>query len=404
MNLLSLTLLLFTTEALALTGERRARTGTSFLSRVARSTEEEAGEYGALTFNNVGYEGTYYNVESINVDKCECKLNTESPFSFEGPNSPLDEELSVHLRGPLRLKQFAYYLSENETNNDATWERLAYYNSETQAAENVTFMGNVGENSTCLGQALDYVGTDGISSASSSEVLEADNELYSDEEIIIYSNVTCESSGWSKDCGVYRHGIPAFHGFSGTTKMFLFEFETPEESKYSEDDVLYYNMPAIWLLNARIARTSQYPTNTSCSCWASGCGEFDIFEVMNSTDSNKFVSTIHDFQGTDEVQTGLTLNGYMLRTPEETQSGGVVFGSDGTITVFLSNYTDFSSQIEASVQQSWIFDLEEDTLATTLSSASSGLYSSSSEGAAVLVGSSNNWITLAMVALLPWIM
>ncbi|ANZ75263.1 BA75_02155T0 [Komagataella pastoris] len=404
MKLGTLALLLFTTEALALTAGRRARTGTSSFSRVARSTEEEAEEYGALTFNNVGYEGTYYNVESINVDKCECKLNTESPFSFEGPNSPLDEELSVHLRGPLRLKQFAYYLFGNETNDDATWERLAYYNSETQAAENVTFMGNVGENSTCLGQALDYVGTDGISSATSSQVLEADNELYSDEEIIIYSNVTCESSGWSKDCGVYRKGIPAFHGFSGTTKMFLFEFETPEESKYSEDDVLYYDMPAIWLLNARIPRTSQYPTNTSCSCWASGCGEFDIFEVMNSTDSNKFVSTIHDFQGTDEVQTGLTMNGYMLRTPEETQSGGVVFGSDGTITVFLSNYTDFSSQIEASVQQSWIFDLEEDTLATTLSSASSGLYSSSSEGAAVLVGSSNNWITLSMVALLPWIM
>ena len=41
------------------------------------------------------------------------------------------------------------------------------------------------------------------------------------------------------------------------------------------------DMPAIWLENAQIPLTSQYGTNPECSCWTSGCGEFDIFEVLD---------------------------------------------------------------------------------------------------------------------------
>ena len=41
------------------------------------------------------------------------------------------------------------------------------------------------------------------------------------------------------------------------------------------------DMPGIWLLNAQIPLTSQYGTNSQCSCWTSGCGEFDLFEVLD---------------------------------------------------------------------------------------------------------------------------
>ncbi len=41
------------------------------------------------------------------------------------------------------------------------------------------------------------------------------------------------------------------------------------------------DMPAIWLLNAQIPRTSQYGDNPDCSCWTSGCGEFDLFEILD---------------------------------------------------------------------------------------------------------------------------
>lgn len=52
------------------------------------------------------------------------------------------------------------------------------------------------------------------------------------------------------------------------------------------------DMPAIWLNNAQIPLTSQYGTNPDCSCWTSGCGEFDIFEVLDSGDT-KCKSTLH---------------------------------------------------------------------------------------------------------------
>lgn len=49
------------------------------------------------------------------------------------------------------------------------------------------------------------------------------------------------------------------------------------------------DMPSLWALNAAIPRTSQYG---SCSCWTTGCGEFDIFEVLAQGD-NKCKSTFH---------------------------------------------------------------------------------------------------------------
>lgn len=41
------------------------------------------------------------------------------------------------------------------------------------------------------------------------------------------------------------------------------------------------DMPAIWLLNAQIPHTVQYGTNPNCSCWTTGCGELDLFEVLD---------------------------------------------------------------------------------------------------------------------------
>jgi hypothetical protein len=51
------------------------------------------------------------------------------------------------------------------------------------------------------------------------------------------------------------------------------------------------DMPAIWALNAQIPRTVQYG-DPSCSCWTSGCGEFDIIEVLSSG-AKECKSTIH---------------------------------------------------------------------------------------------------------------
>ncbi|ODV87964.1 hypothetical protein CANARDRAFT_54981 [[Candida] arabinofermentans NRRL YB-2248] len=353
-------------------------------------------EYGLVQFANLGYSGTYYKVKSIDSssdDSCTCELNRDEPYSFSGTNAPLDEELSVHIRGPLNLQKFAYYTSDSYSYGDTSgnWSRLAYYDSESGTADNVTFLANVGKNITCLGKALDYIDSDGISAADSSTVL-GNVTLESNEEFTIMSNISCEDSGWDNDCGVYRKGIPAYHGYGGEVKMFLFKFRAPLQSDLDssvDEDSTSYDLSAIWLLNANIPRTAQYPTNGNCSSWNSGGGEFDIFETMNSTENRHFYSTIHDFQGIGDIGTGIQNYGYLERTPDSVMMGGVVFGSDGVVSVFLSNSTTFDSDLSSSDVSSWmsaVVSADEEkveTLATIAVASSTTTSSSSSKGGAV---------------------
>lgn len=308
--------------------------------------------YQKISFSNVGFNGSYTPVKSIkNADKDSATCSVGDKKWFTGPNAPISEDVSVHFRGPLVLHKFAFYNASTFTVGDnrtsSNWNRVAYYDADSQAAENVTFLTNAGKDSPVLGKALSFAGTDGVSSSSSSSVLAKDTLVGSGGEYSIFSNVTCPKSGYNKACGVYRSGIPAYHGFSGATKMFLFEFEMPTETKSNSSSFEFYDMPAIWLLNDQIPRTSQYPTKANCSCWASGCGEFDIFEIMNGTERNHLYSTFHTFQGIEDLGTGIQANGYIARDTSSTMKGGVVIDSDGNTVVFVSNSTTFDETLNA---------------------------------------------------------
>lgn len=325
---------------------------------------EAAGESNLLEFENLGFSGTYWEVSEMNdiySDKCSCERSS-STTSFSGTNAPLNEELAVHFRGPLTLSKFAYYVSSDfsmDSDSSDDWTRLSYYDADEQTAENVTFLTKAGKNSTCLGKALTYADSDGISEASDATVLAKDTLIKSEEEYVIFSNISCGKSGLGNDCGVYRDGIPAYHGFYGTTKMFLFEFTMPEEDDVEKGSVYNWNMPAIWLLNAQIPRTSQYNTNSNCSCWVSGCGEFDIFEVKNYTDAevSKLYATIHDYQGTEWIETGIQIDGYFNRDFTGTMKGGCFFDNDGNAVVFMSNSTTFDETIASSDLKSLVESL-----------------------------------------------
>lgn len=344
-----------------------------------------------LQFENFGYLGRYNLVESlsnVDSDSCTCELST-SAVEFSGATSPLDGEVSVHFRGPLVLSKFAAYVSPNYVHgtNNGTWQRNAYYDSSSGTTNNVTFLTTAGANSSCLGKALTFADTDGVSAADLATVL-ADNTLIkSNDEYSIFSNITCGKSGFGNDCGVYRDGIPAYHGFYGATKMFLFEFQMPKESSASSD-IANYNMPAIWLLNANIPRTAQYSMNANCSCWRSGCGEFDIFEVKNTTLANNLYATIHDYQGTGDIELGLQVPGYISRDYSATYKGGVTFDSDGNAIVFVSNSTTFDATIDGSDLNSWISGAGKEVtdLLSSVSLAPSSSKSSSKKSA----GFSNN--------------
>ncbi|KAL1302318.1 hypothetical protein AAFC00_002731 [Neodothiora populina] len=174
-----------------------------------------------------------------------------------------------------------------------SWTRQSYYSSTAGTAQNVVFLNTMGGGtvsgvwSSYFGNSLSYSSSDGTKAASSAQVL-SDMTLASSTEIALFSGTSCSSGS---GCGYYRPGIPAYHGFGGASKIFVFEFSMPNDA--SGD-----NQPAIWMLNALIPRTQQYG---SCTCWGNtnGCGELDIFEVLTKGET-RMTSSIHGNQASGD--------------------------------------------------------------------------------------------------------
>ncbi|KAL8947490.1 MAG: hypothetical protein Q9222_006238 [Ikaeria aurantiellina] len=213
-----------------------------------------------------------------------------------------------------------------------SWSRQAYYNADAGSSDGFTFLNHFGgtqgmpgtaDGGPAFGASLSYASSDGKSAAASPQILQ--NKMIEDDvEMIVMSNKTCDggSCGYTRPGGVaYReykptdrnhtalvfesstlrcgctHTSPGNHhaysnlsldGFSGDHKLFMMEFSMPATGKKGFNA----DMPGIWLLNAQIPLTSQYGTNPECSCWTSGCGEFDLFEILDSGNF-RCKSTLH---------------------------------------------------------------------------------------------------------------
>ena len=100
------------------------------------------------------------------------------------------------------------------------------------------------------------------------------------------------------------------------------------------------NMPAIWLLNAQVPLTSQYGQNPECSCWTSGCGEFDIFEVLDSG-NKRCKSTLH-------MAPAGGCSDYFERPTGDSIKAAVVFGGDNsTLHIqILDDGVDFGATLD----------------------------------------------------------
>jgi hypothetical protein len=155
------------------------------------------------------------------------------------------------------------------------WNQVAYFNSDEKTSNGVVFLNNKGGQGsgvwdTTFGNSLSYASSDSKTGAASPELFSGSLDSGLDE-IAIFSDVPCEKSG---DCGYVRPGTVAYKGFAGAQKAFFFEFIMPNDGTSGWNQ----NMPAIWALNSQIPRTEQYG---ACSCWKSGCGEVDIYEVLD---------------------------------------------------------------------------------------------------------------------------
>ncbi|PGH10080.1 hypothetical protein GX51_00347 [Blastomyces parvus] len=354
----------------------------------------------AITYTNFDTSGTYNEVVSMDDGVCSSK-----PKEYGGPLAPFHEEVSWHFRGPLNLKQFAFYshspgsgtpadgrykrevkpsiherrhqghqhLHKRDNEKRAVgdmvtatingqvvswvnqyaggaapsvptqapaspaaagnkyptkqpapidnpgagnWGRQGYYNAEAGVADGLTFLNHRGGDQSgvfdyALGSSLSYASEEGCKGSASPTVLS--NKMIPDNvEIVIMTDKPCKG-----DCGTVRPGTVAYHGFDGDKKIFLAEFEMPITGKkdWNED------MPAAWILNAAIPRTLQYG-KPECSCWLTGCGEFDVFEVLDAGNTRAKSAVHGNISGSDSY--------YFERPVGKTVKLAVVFNTAGS--------------------------------------------------------------------------
>ncbi|EAA35810.3 TOS1 [Neurospora crassa OR74A] len=226
--------------------------------------------------------GTYEAVTFMDANTGRCDKATRA---WSGDLAPFNEPISLHFHGPLHLKQVAFY----QPNSDGSYSRKGFYHAQSQTAEGITFMGNFGGTAgsgvftSAFGNSLSFVNSHGNGGASQPIIL-ADTTVSDTADFSMFTDQKCDDGS----CGYIQPGAAARKGFPGPNRMFLFEFSMPH-SPPNADGSDPSDKPALWLLNARIPYTQQYD---KCSCWDFGCGEFDIFEVVNKHDE-KALSTFH---------------------------------------------------------------------------------------------------------------
>lgn len=403
----------------------------------------------AVVYSNVGYSGSYSDVTSMDESTCQC---AQESVTFSGSLSPLNQELSVHFRGPINLLQFgvyypgsdvslgkrneeepctttsrkhhehkreaavqwvevtstvildadgnqvttnvaapsatvgqgttvlspigdipAYTPSENvdvsssssssssatgspsssgsSSGSSTSWNRASYF--KPGVSDNLTFMNHQGGVkgsgtwSACFGNSISFCDSDGISGSPSAVAL-GDVTLPSNKEFMIFSGTSCDDTS-AGDCGYHRENIPAYHGFGGSTKIFVFEFSMPSDNSgdYNVD------MPAVWLLNAKVPRTLQYG-DSSCSCWKTGCGELDLFEIL-STGSDKLITHIHSGQGSDGTSSGGGgTQDYFKRPTSGTLKAAVIFNGDDKTIHIVEVEESFDATLSADTVNAWL--------------------------------------------------
>lgn len=131
---------------------------------------------------------------------------------------------------------------------------------------------------------------------------------------------------------------------------------------HGTDQGLLSDAPAWWFLNAAIPRVLQYGSdrnNMPCSCWSTGCGEFDAFEVLgNGGERGK--STIHrqgNLEGGD--------SNYFMRPVGRTSKFAVVWHYPHLTALVLDDDFEFGAsltneQVQALVkydEESWVHSL-----------------------------------------------
>lgn len=356
-----------------------------------------AGSTNFVKYSQLDKFESYEKVTNMDLVSGQCSTGTAQKLS--GSIAPFDEDFSVHIRGPFNLKLFAVYsfnsttaeekpdfntvtkrnwrahhkhkrneddvevVSETvtvtvieptglgkradyvagatstasaaaSTSSADNWQRVSYYDAKEGTSDNVVFTNHNGKFNSHFGNALGYCDSTGRGNSTEPVVL-ADTTFDSDQEIVLFSNETCTA----ETCGYWREDGVGKKGWDGDYKVIVFNITMPNKSSGGNND----NLPAIWLLNGQIPRTEQYG---ECSCWKSGCGEFDLFEAIPDTPDYKLTNQIHANPNTG--------TGYYFNRPANNYTTfAAIFHGTEIYLKSLDNF-DFGSSISSATVQSWV--------------------------------------------------
>ncbi|KAK3300872.1 uncharacterized protein B0H64DRAFT_421849 [Chaetomium fimeti] len=153
----------------------------------------------------------------------------------------------VPISGPSSVPAPIPSSSPGGSKKSSQFVRTGYYNAEQQKAEGVMFLGNYGGQGSgkwtpTFGNTLSYVNADGTGGAANATTLK-DTTLLSSKEVALFTDEPCDGS-----CGYVQNGSVAYN---------------------------------------------------TCSCWSTGCGELDIFEVLSPGHDKAKTTVRATYQGGD---------------------------------------------------------------------------------------------------------
>ncbi|KAF1959296.1 hypothetical protein CC80DRAFT_490251 [Byssothecium circinans] len=249
----------------------------------------------------------------------------------------------------------------NDVNKAAAsiWSRVASYTSTAPAAATgFAFLANLGDPQKsgtfdyAFGNSLGYVIGDGSKVTAGNTPFDGTLET-SEIEMAVFTDKVCDA-----DCEYSRPDATAHYGWDGPSKAFFIEFQMDHQDNIGSDQGMLSDAPAWWFLNAAIPRILQYGNdrnNIPCSCWSTGCGEFDAFEILGRGEM-RAKSTIHR-QGNTE---GGDSN-YFLRPVGKTIKFAVVFHNWNITARVLDDSFNFEEGLsQAKIDEILAYDQNDD--------------------------------------------
>lgn len=232
---------------------------------------------GTITFQSIGATGWFPSRRDPDGGTCDAFQSATCCLAKETITSdaltPWDEDLILTLRGPMQVKQLVVY--QPASGNSGNWDLVSAWDSRSASApQGMSFDGNGTDKSGFAGT----VGTECLVNVSTKDVF------------------AC-GPGSDPYCPPPAAGKQATLGWSGS-KLFVMLASMPHASDVgspcSKDNTgNWYDAPWLGLSVGELVRAGSF---VSCQCYAKdpnkgyladGCGQFNVFEVVNDNNAYK---------------------------------------------------------------------------------------------------------------------